>query len=398
MTTNGASRSFPTLRYVVAPLGWFFGSRRRVLTVVAVLLAMIAAPVIWWFIQLLDLPDVGHPFDVGAFLLTAIPDDQNAFVLYQQAADQLRPLITSSKAEEQRIKLDVPWSRADPLVRRWVNENRAAMAIYRRGAERPDWLDPRLVGEPSASMRMIRAVETFQELAMLEASRLAEVADMSGAWGWYRAALRATYHLSRHATIWGRMRAQRWDGTFRRRLSSWVGDRRTTPDLIRRALDDVIACGDLAPSDSYTLKVEYLALDRATKGSYDPGRQAVVAVLTGKLQAQGYQLDRDHIWAIADAWCFWRREEERSRRVLRLAVANWLAYYELPPDRWPAPDPGVSGPCDFYAFGPEAPEPARASRLRRSTAGSGRPTTPWKSSASGILGPSGCGNGPTTGR
>ena len=48
--------------------------------------------------------------------------------------------------------------------------------------------------------------------------------------------------------------------------------------------------------------------------------------------------------------------------MIRLALANWLAYYELPPDRRPAPDPNVSGRFDFYAFGSEAPErPARLS-------------------------------------
>ncbi len=46
--------------------------------------------------------------------------------------------------------------------------------------------------------------------------------------------------------------------------------------------------------------------------------------------------------------------------MLRLAIANWLAYDELPPDRRPAPDMNVSGPHDFYAFGPEAPAQARA--------------------------------------
>jgi hypothetical protein len=43
-----------------------------------------------------------------------------------------------------------------------------------------------------------------------------------------------------------------------------------------------------------------------------------------------------------------------------LAVANWLAYYELPENRRPAPDMNVTGQFDFYAFGLEAPAKARA--------------------------------------
>src|SRR5262249_15128778 len=46
--------------------------------------------------------------------------------------------------------------------------------------------------------------------------------------------------------------------------------------------------------------------------------------------------------------------------LIRLAVANWLAFYDLPPDRRPKPAPDLSGSFDFYAFGPEAPANARA--------------------------------------
>ena len=59
--------------------------------------------------------------------------------------------------------------------------------------------------------------------------------------------------------------------------------------------------------------------------------------------ARTYQLTPEQVRAISDAWRSWRREPERSRRVIRLVIANWLAYYDLPPDRRPDPDPDVSG-------------------------------------------------------
>ena len=62
---------------------------------------------------------------------------------------------------------------------------------------------------------------------------------------------------------------------------------------------------------------------------------------------------------LADVWQLWRRDRERSRRVIRLAVANWLAYYDMPSKRRPAPDPQVSSGFAFYAFGPDAPATAR---------------------------------------
>ncbi len=82
---------------------------------------------------------------------------------------------------------------------------------------------------------------------------------------------------------------------------------------------------------------------RAIEGSDSPGRQLLIARLTAALSTQSFQPDTDHVRALADAWRFWRREPERSRRVMRLAIANRLAYLDLPPDRRPDPDPGVSG-------------------------------------------------------
>src|SRR6185312_8835556 len=73
-------RNFPTLMFLTAPLRWLFRSRRRVLTASGVLLAMIAAPPVWWFVQLTGLPDIGTPFDVEAFRSLSIPEDRNAFV------------------------------------------------------------------------------------------------------------------------------------------------------------------------------------------------------------------------------------------------------------------------------------------------------------------------------
>jgi hypothetical protein len=203
---------------------------------------------------------------------------------------------------------------------------------------------------------MSQALGSFHALALLEASRLEEQGDMAGAWTWHRAALRATYHTSLRATCFGRMSAGRRNGVILRRVSAWAVDPRTTPALIRGALDDAVACGTFTPSEEYSFKAGTpLALD----GPENPGHQLLIARLTSALSSQAYRLDSDQARTIADAWRFWRREPERSRRVMRLVVANRLAYLDLPPDRRPAPDPGVSGPFELYALGPESPANAR---------------------------------------
>lgn len=357
---SSVDRNFPTLRRLAAPFRWFFRSRRRVLTATAVLLAMIATPPLWWSIQLMGLPDIGDPFDVAAYRSFTIPDDRNAFVLYREAAAKLKPLEALRQSKDDSLNPRDPWSKAGPLVRRWLEENREAMELFRRGTERPDALNP---DGPSLYRlhALMSALYAFKDLALLEASRLEDGGDMAGAWTWYRAALRETAHAAMRGTTPERYGAQMQHLEIRRRIDSWAADPRTTPAMLRRALDDAIACEALAPSDSHTIRADYLLQEPFLTGPHPPGRNDLIFRLkTFRINSTEYQIDPDLIGNVVDAWRAWRREPERSRRTLRLAVANWLAYQDLPPDRRPAPDTSTSGAFDFYAFGPEAPANARA--------------------------------------
>src|SRR5206468_2151237 len=93
---------------------------------------------------------------------------------------------------------------------------------------------------------------------------------------------------------------------------------------------------------------------------HSPGRMRVIMQWQFFFRSSSYHPTPEQMESLAEAWRSWRREPERSRRVIRLAVANWLAYHDLPPDRRPKPAPDLSGPYEFYAFGPEAPAQASA--------------------------------------
>ena len=232
--------------------------------------------------------------------------------------------------------------------------------MYRRGTERPDALDVVPPNTPE-SWTVMRHLWSFHVLAQLEAARLEQQGDMAGAYGWYRAAFRATYHLGRRGSAIARMNANRGHAELVVHFTRWAADPRTTPAILRQALDDAVAWGAFTPSESYTLKAEYPAVQQMLESPHSPGRQMAVMRLRTMLGSRAYQLSPDQARAISDAWRSWRREPERSRRVLRLVLANWLAYEELPPDRRPDPDPKVSGSYEFYAFGPEAPAGSRLS-------------------------------------
>jgi hypothetical protein len=355
-TSTRLGRNAPSLRYLAAPFRWFFRSRRRVLAAAAVLLGMMVAPPLWWSIQLVGLPDIGDPLDMEAFRAFRIPDERDAFVLYQQAMDRLKSLDVS-KLPTDANRLDLyfaRWSRADPAVRRWMEENREALTLFRRGTERPDCLIPGL-----PPIGRFWSLGGLQAMALLEASRLEEQGDLTGAWGWYRADLRAIHHVNMHAALFWREWAHRWHIQLADRIATWAVDPRTTRAMIRLALDDAVGCESLAPSDSFTLAVEYSNVDRALEESPGLFRGRMPPWLSS-LAFVGAILTPERARSIYVAWRFWRREPERSRRVIRLVIANSLAYDELSPDRRPPPDPGITGPLDLHALGPDAPAKARA--------------------------------------
>lgn len=367
-TSATLGRSFPTLRYLVAPLAWVVRTRKRRRTAAAGLLATIAAPIVWWSIQLTGLPDVGEPFDVPAFLSARIPDDRNAFVLYRLAADRLRPIDAASPPMDLRFEgysrwsqeRQARWPRALPIIRRWLEENREAMELFRRGTERPDAMPP-AIPLYLRSPDLFRALEALVDLSMLEASRLEDGGDPAAAWGWYRAALRCGHHLGLRGTIVERIVAQRRHDVLRERLAAWAADPRTTPGMIRQALDDAIALGVPTPSESFELKAAYLLETAYDDGPYNAGRDRLISRLRSATRGLGEdQIALALIPTLAEAWRWWRREPERSRRLIRLATAHWLAFEELPLERRPPPSMSTYGPFAFYALGPEAPAKAHA--------------------------------------
>ncbi len=102
----------------------------------------------------------------------------------------------------------------------------------------------------------------------------------------------------------------------------------------------------------------YLEAEWLLDSPSNPGREVPLARFA-RFYNPRYTLNPEQLQSLWDTWRSLWREPERSRRVIRLLTANWLAYEDLPPERRPRPDPSVV-PFDFYSFGPEAPASARA--------------------------------------
>ncbi len=169
----------------------------RVTIVLAVCLALGAtALAIWWLTSLNGLPDIGDPFDVAAFRAVRIPDDQNAFAYLDRAArmETGYPSIPRSVSQSDGT---VSWSKADPRLRAWVEENARAIALFQQAGEQADaGMD--LAADFSG---ISFSTNLLSVLALLEASKRQEAGDMAGAWDCYRAVLRVAAHVVRRGNL-----------------------------------------------------------------------------------------------------------------------------------------------------------------------------------------------------
>src|SRR3990172_8617996 len=51
-----------------------------------ILLPISTAPLVWFQSSIPRTPDIGEPFDVAAMRAVTVPDEENAFTVYRQAA------------------------------------------------------------------------------------------------------------------------------------------------------------------------------------------------------------------------------------------------------------------------------------------------------------------------
>jgi hypothetical protein len=172
-------------------------------------------------------------------------------------------------------------------------------------------------------------------------------------------------HIMRRGTGFEREIAS-FNGTaLQKRVALWAADPGTQVPDLRRALDDVIACAPRPEWEAFSLKVDYLLALRELDGSShilsqgdDEDRSYSVGgePLPPNLAGSAFAIRR-----------FFRGEPERSRRILRLAYANWLAHVEDPAERDRKPavrasflSHGQRWGVLFYSAGPSAPASARA--------------------------------------
>jgi hypothetical protein len=283
----------------------------RITVVLAIGLGLAAtALAIWWLTSLNGLPDIGDPFDVAAFRAFRIPDDRNAFTFLRRADERLTPCPSNPV---------VSWSQADPKLRQWVEANRQALDLFQQGAEQSDAAHP--AGDPMVVGTRLTG------LALLEGSKRQESGDMAGAWDCYRAVIRMTTHIRRRGSLHQRYNSNGPNGWLQQRLATWAADPRTTIPQLHRALEEVLKSEPRPEWDAFALKFGYLEMMSALVQPIHPFIQQEIG-WEYSYRLGDMQLSPGMVDYVDAARRFLLREPERSRRVLRLLCANWLAHVE----------------------------------------------------------------------
>ena len=332
----------------------------RVLMVLAIGLLIAAALLeIYRGASMIGLPDVGDPFDVVAFETIRLPMDQDAMVLFRDAEKKLTrmPHISNSVRA-----LGPVWSKAEPELRDWAMANRHVLEMFRQASNRPDAIVHPTFDDASRFQHLY--LGEFAWLALLEASRLEEQGDVAGAWAWYRAVFRMKVHVMRRGSAFDRYVADQNCKILRTRIASWVADRRTTSAMLRQALDDVKAGKPTPEGDAFSLKVDYLGQMNELDGEW--GLVHYGDDEDQHLRIAGEDLPPNLALGIYAIKRYCSNEPKRSRRVLRMAFANWLAHAEdkEPSHLKPAVKAVLSvwnhtSSVPFYQVGPGAPVAAR---------------------------------------
>ncbi len=276
-----------------------------------------------WLIRgyyLAGVPDIGEPFDVEARLAVVVPDDENAFTDFHQAAAlyiQPSDAVSNSRNDVN----EHGWAWATPELEQFLHDNEAALLAWKSGAEksraqyhlaRDVWM-----GSPhevdSALREFARTVKTIG-IKLETAGRPVE------AWEWYEAAIRTS-----------RLYGQNGGGADRDvgcvsffivalRLPVWSADPALDSKALIHALTQVQDVWHLTEKYSTVVEIEYLSLEntiRKLESHSDDCEWSIFASPSIPGSDNRFLL-------------YIRGEPELTRRLLKFHTRNHLTFCDLP--------------------------------------------------------------------
>ncbi len=153
---------------------------------------------------------------------------------------------------------------------------------------------------------------------------------MAEAWVWYRAMLRSSRMVGRHAGLVERRYGAKMHELAAKRILRWAADPRVDAAMLRRALDDALAADRLTAPISDALKLEYLIDASGIERTELPFPRGSVA-WAGTVECLIESCPRGRCGRGSQQFRFRATNDtERSRRVIRFLFTNWLAQVDKP--------------------------------------------------------------------
>jgi hypothetical protein len=330
MTQATKTKPIPRLiAIIVAPLTWLErvrGWKRRALVFLYMIPIVLIALMGWRALSLRGLPDLQEPFDTKAYGRIHVSDDNNAFVLYRKAAARLTPVPKGSQNDfPQGVAPE--WSKASPELRSWVTGNDDAIALWLEGSKRSDALSMQPMDLTiSSPLPVEQAMRLMGSLTSLEGTRREAEGDLEGSWVMYQGILRSSRLIGKNGPMISRLAGHALLRHGGANTSRWMKHPRMTTALLRTAMNDVAACIELTPQPSEMVRAEYFVTNSALNG---PEQEKL------SLELRDENLWYNHLPMVPKAIEYFRREPERSQRVLRLITAGYLAQCDRPPSSRP---------------------------------------------------------------
>ncbi len=297
--------------------------RPKVAVPLTLLLLLILSPFLIRGYHLARIPNVGEPFDIEARYALVVPDDENAYVEYREAAALY--VAPSPQVEEDReAVIEYGWSHATPELEQHLRDNEPALSAWRRGTEKDDaqyYL--------TTDLHMYLALPVDDALTKLARDALAIARKLeadgmaSEAWRWYRVAIRSSRHCGRNGGFVERILGTQIFSRTADRLVDWSADTRLSSEHLLFAVADVRLAEKLTAKTSSLLETEYITA-MSTISHYESGREG--AQWPDALQ-QEISTDRFSL--------FIRAEPEVTRRIFRFHLRNHLLFCDRPPFQRP---------------------------------------------------------------
>jgi hypothetical protein len=297
--------------------------RRRTAATVLLAILGVVGYLFWRATSIHSLPEIPDPFDRIGDGIVLIPDDENAFTFYRRAYDA----FSRAPGPRTTTGYEVEWSKVDARDLALLEGQREAMRFWLEGTKRDRAIQvqPAARDLDSGHGRDNDRLRKLAQLANLQAFKLQHEGDLVGAWSWVRANLRAGRHLGMHGEIMDRWYGGDITNTASFQLKVWADDPKVDLGLLRRALDDAVAIDAMTAPYRETIRTEYFLCMNLLDNPEMRERMIATDPRDGKDRSGGFK-HRLGAW-LAPLF----HEPERSRRVIRLHVANWLSVCDLPP-------------------------------------------------------------------